>query len=370
MIKIITYSLLLLIGMLVSQVVDLGPIAPYLQWITFVCLAYIMIEVGLEFFIDKKNLRSYGKDYLIAATAAGFPWIFCAAFFYYVVGGGVKESLLIGRFAAPTSAGLLFAMLGAAGLGATWLFYRARILAIFDDLDTIIFMIPLQVMFVGFAIESIYLVILIFLLIFLAYRYLHAWRLPISGPWLLFYSAIIVSLSEWMEHTANVGLEVLLPAFCFGCIIYNPHDPKVKEQHQHEHAYLEHEKDWRFIDNLIKNAFMFMVGCSLPKIDFGVLSTHMLVFDVLALTLLSNIGKMFPTFCYRKEATFRERLALSIAMFPRGEVGAAVLLVAIDYGLDDTLVGLGALSLALNLLLTGFFILAVIYLIKPIHTQK
>ena len=41
-----------------------------------------------------------------------------------------KETLLDGRFAAPTSAGVLFSMFAAAGLGSTWLFRKARILAI------------------------------------------------------------------------------------------------------------------------------------------------------------------------------------------------------------------------------------------------
>jgi hypothetical protein len=32
------------------------------------------------------------------------------------------ETLLVGRFASPTSAGVLFSMLAAAGLSATWMF--------------------------------------------------------------------------------------------------------------------------------------------------------------------------------------------------------------------------------------------------------
>ena len=59
--------------------------------------------------------------------------------------------MLAGRFAAPTSAGVLFSMLAAAGLGATWLFRKARILAIFDDLDTVLLMIPLKMLMVGLA---------------------------------------------------------------------------------------------------------------------------------------------------------------------------------------------------------------------------
>ena len=54
------------------------------------------------------------------------------------------EALLAGRFAAPTSAGILFSMLAAAGLSGTWVFRKARVLAIFDDLDTVLLMIPLD----------------------------------------------------------------------------------------------------------------------------------------------------------------------------------------------------------------------------------
>jgi hypothetical protein len=39
---------------------------------------------------------------------------------------------------------MLFAMLAVAGLSATWFFQKARILVIFDDLDTVLLMIPLS----------------------------------------------------------------------------------------------------------------------------------------------------------------------------------------------------------------------------------
>ena len=82
----------------------------------------------------------------------------------------------------------------------------------------------------------------------------------------------------------------------------------------------------------------------------------MLIVHVLAVTLLANLGKMFPAFCYRREATYKERLALAIGMWPRGEVGAGVLVVSISYGIGGPIVTLAALSLALNLVLTGGFI--------------
>ena len=49
-----------------------------------------------------------------------------------------KEALVAARFAAPTSAGILFAMLKASGLKETWLFRKARVLAIFDDVSALV----------------------------------------------------------------------------------------------------------------------------------------------------------------------------------------------------------------------------------------
>jgi hypothetical protein len=82
-------------------------------------------------------------------------------------------------------------------------------------------------------------------------------------------------------------------------------------------------------------------------------------------TALSNLGKMVPAFWYRKEVGRRESLALSIGMFPRGEVGAAVLLVSLSYGINDLMLTVAVLSLTLNLICSGFFVLAVKHLVAP-----
>jgi len=367
MTKVVLYSVLLLLGLVASQTFDLSFIQLKLTLLTMICLAYIMIEVGLEFVLNKNRLSDYGIDYLVAMTAAAFPWFFCALYFYFIIGSDLQESFLIGRFAAPTSAGVLFTMLGAVGLGTTWLFKKARILAIFDDLDTIMLMLPLQMMIVGFKKKAFLLIGIIFLLLYLAYRYLHEWKLPTGRIWLLFYS-VLVAVGCWLfEKTVHMQLEVLLPAFVLGCVIYNPHDPKHPEIFTHEHAYIEPtEKRWRWVDYTIKNFFMFLVGASMPKMNVGLIGYGPIVWHVAALTLLSNLGKMFPSLCYKKEATLRERLALSIAMFPRGEVGAGVLLLALGYHLNEEAIVLGGMSLILNLALTGVFIITVIKLIKPL----
>jgi Kef-type K+ transport system membrane component KefB len=100
----------------------------------------------------------------------------------------------------------------------------------------------------------------------------------------------------------------------------------------------------------------------------------LIAFHVLLVTLLANLGTMFPVFVYRREAKFRERLALSIGMWPRGEVGAGVLIISLSYGISGPMIIVAALSLALNLVLTGVFIAIVKRLLQnpsqPKKTRK
>ena len=46
---------------------------------------------------------------------------------------------------------------------------------------------------------------------------------------------------------------------------------------------------------------------------------------------------------------------MAIGMWPRGEVGAGVLIVSLSYGIGGPIVTVGMLSLAVNLVLTGVF---------------
>lgn len=367
MFQVIFYSGLLLAGIVCSQIIDLSLIRSWIETITMACLAYIMIEVGLEFTINRKKLTDYGVDYFVSASAATLPWIFCSLYFLFALKTDWKEALLVGCFAAPTSAGVLFAMLAAAGLGVTWVFRKAQVLAIFDDLFTVLLLIPLKVLFVGLKPELFVVVVVMFFLLFSAYRWLHQIRLPIGKAWLFIYGVILTIFSVGLEHTTHVHLEVLLPAFALGCILFNPHDPNLPKEHAHEHQFLEPENGFvRFIDRSVKSAFMFLVGLSLPKIVLAETSLQTVLWHILWISILANLGKCFPLFFYKKEVGFRERLALSVAMFPRGEVGGGVLLIALGYGLSGLPATLAGLSLALNLILIGFFILIVKWLLnKP-----
>ena len=95
-----------------------------------------------------------------------------------------------------------------------------------------------------------------------------------------------------------------------------------------------------------------LVG-SLPMMSWGTIAFH-----VVMVSLLSNIGKLMPLAFYR-DRKFSERLALSVGMFTRGEVGAGVIFIALSYGLGGPLLLISVLTIVLNLILTGGFVLIV-----------
>ncbi len=378
--KVLLFSILLVVGLILSQYLDRFTggsvfVRETIRILTMIMLGFIMIHVGYEFEIDRSRLKSYGFDYLIAATAAAFPWIFCAVYFVFIFYDSSlwssfdtwTEALLAGRFAAPTSAGVLFSMLAAAGLSATWFFKKIRILAIFDDLDTVILMIPLKMLIVGLRWELGIIVIVMVIQLWLAWKYLHKTHIPITWRWVLVYATGIALTSEFIYQTSllfddiiPIHIEVLLPAFVLGTMMAHPqgHDPHCddcREGHQEGPESPDEQK----VATIVSGIFMVLVGLSMPPIVLVEGSWQWIVMHVLIITLLANVGKMFPLFVYRKEAHWKERLALCVGMWPRGEVGAGVLILSLGYGIGGVMVTVAALSLALNLLLTGVFIIIV-----------
>lgn len=376
--KVLIFSVLLIMGLIGSQYLHLfGTGQSTVEWIirivTMWLLGFIMIHVGYEFEIDKDRPKSYAIDYGVAATAAAFPWIFCALYFIGVLmpdGGwgdydAWTDALLAARFAAPTSAGVLFSMLAAAGLSGTWYFSKTRILAIFDDLDTVLLMIPLKMMIVGMRWQLGVIILIMAVMLWIGWKWLHRIRIPVTWPWVLSYAAGITLVSEvfyvvskLIDDVVPIHIEVLLPAFVLGCVMARPegHDPHIDDSRE-GHQEGPETPDEQKVATIISGAFMVFVGLSMPVIvleDAAQITT--LAGHVLLVTLLANLGKMFPLLCYRKEATWQERLAIGVGMWPRGEVGAGVLVISLSYGISGNIVTVAALSLALNLLLTGLFI--------------
>lgn len=437
--KVLLFSTLLLLGLIGSQTLPgligsgYGTIGDVIRILTMVGLSFIMIHVGYEFDLDKSNLKQYGWDYVVAFTAASFPWIFVTLYFVFVLlpssawgeMAAWKETLLAGRFAAPTSAGVLFSMLAAAGLGATWLFRKARVLAIFDDLDTVLLMIPLKMLMVGLAWQLGAIVFVMAAMLTIAYVFLHRIRIPIAWPWVLAYavgiavgSEVIYQTSKIVDESTPIHIEVLLPAFVLGCVIAypKPRGSRGAATPAHDeasaHAALDTPSERR-VSTVVAAAFMVLVGLSMPQILVGEsaktadvaeetrapslraggapsaeevaaqigasqeigritaaqppMGWSAILLHVLLVTFISNLGKMFPAFCYRKEAHWRERLALAIGMWPRGEVGAGVLVISLSYGIGGAVVTVAMLSLALNLLLTGLFIYTVKRITSPLR---
>lgn len=432
--KVLLYSILLFAGLALSQILpsffedSFDVLATLIRVATMTGLAFIMIHVGFEFHIDKTRLGDYGWDYVVAFTAASFPWIFVTGYFLFVMlpsdvwtnFDAWTETLLAGRFAAPTSAGVLFSMLAAAGLGSTWLFKKARILAIFDDLDTVLLMIPLKMLIVGLAWQLGLIVVVMVVFLASAYIWLHKVRMPVTFGWVLNYAFAIVGISELLyagskiiDPSVPMHIEVLLPAFVLGCIARpSSLDKKAGDKVvEHElHSILEKKSEQK-ASTVVSAVFMILVGLSMPAIFNGddaqhpspdnknlhaaapasvvddpalhggktearysttvtasqpSLSWGVIILHVFIITIISNLGKMFPAFCYRKEAHWRHRLAVAVGMWPRGEVGAGILVLSLSYGIGGPIVTVAMLSLALNLALTGVFILIVKRLIKDI----
>lgn len=382
--KVLIFSILLTIGLIGSQILpgyfgdSYHTFSELITVLTLIGLAFIMIHVGYEFELDKSNLRSYGWDYVVAMTAAAFPWIFVAIYFVYVLGPGGsvswedwKPALVISRFAAPTSAGVLFSMLAAAGLSATWLFRKARVLAIFDDLDTVLLMIPLSILMVGASWQMGVVVLIMIVLVYLAWTYLHRWSIPVTWPWVLGYAVAIVTVSEVLyiasklfDQQVPIHIEILLPAFVLGTMMKRPEgaDPHLDDKRE-GHLEGPESPEEQKVATIISAVFIFLVGLNMPQVFSGEiassgpqLSSGMIAFHVLMVTLISNLGKMFPAFVYKREAHWKERLALAVGMWPRGEVGAGILVLALGYGIGGSMVTVAALSLTINLLLTGVFI--------------
>lgn len=378
--KVLSFSLFLFAGLLVSQFLPgmvgekFDSIKAATNVLLYICLGFIMINVGREFEMDKSRWKSYAEDYFIAMATAAMPWIMIAVYYMFVLlpselwfdWEAWKENLLLSRFAAPTSAGILFTMLAAIGLKSSWIYKKIQVLAIFDDLDTILLMIPLQIMIIGPRWQLIIIVLVVFLLLSFGWRKLGSYDWRQDWKAILAYSVLVFAATQALYlvskslygEAGSIHIEVLLPAFVLGMVM----------KHKEVHSVTE-----RKVSSAISFLFMFLVGMSMPLflgVDFSethegmhsvtgsqeMLSWGWIAFHVIIVSLLSNVGKMVPIFFY-KDRLLSERLALSIGMFTRGEVGAGIIFIALGYNLGGPALVISVLTIVLNLILTSIFVL-------------
>ena len=171
---------------------------------------------------------------------------------------------------------------------------------------------------------------------------------------------LYVATKSFFGESGGIHIEVLLPAFVLGMVM--------------RHRHIDSPAEAR-ASSFVSFLFMFLVGISMPlfigvqhsealtghhsvtgsqpMISWGMIAVHVLI-----VSLLSNLGKLFPVFFYR-DRKLSERLALSIGMFTRGEVGAGVIFIALGYNLGGPVLIVSVLTIVLNLILTGGFVLLV-----------
>ena len=313
--KVLSFSLLLMLGLIASQLLpgvlgsDYAAFKAGSDTLLYICLAFIMINVGREFEVDKSRWKSYTADYFIAMATAALPWLLIALYYVFVLlpsdlwssPEAWKENLLLSRFAAPTSAGILFTMLAALSLKSSWIYRKIQVLAIFDDLDTILLMIPLQIMMIGMRWQLFAVLLVVIVLLTVGWRRLGHYDVRQDWKAILAYAVVVFAATQAVylvtkhlygpEH--SVHIEVLLPAFVAGMVMRRKHIDTPAE---------------RRAATGISFLFMFLVGVSMPLVTGAphpveslagghsvtgsqpVMPWGIMLLHVVAVSTLSNLG--------------------------------------------------------------------------------
>ena len=272
--KVLSFSAFLVVGLFIAQYLpawsgsDYGTVKTVSNVLLYICLGFIMINVGREFEVDKSRWQTYAKDYFVAMATAAMPWFLIAIYYIFVLlppeywnsWEAWKENLLLSRFAAPTSAGILFTMLAAIGLKSSWIYKKIQVLAIFDDLDTILLMIPLQIMMIGPRWQLLVIIFIVFLLLSFGWKKLSKYNMRQDWKAILFYSVLVFAATQSLYlitknlygEDASIHIEVLLPAFVLGMVMKHKDIDTVWE---------------RKASTGISFIFMFLVGMSMPPLQ-------------------------------------------------------------------------------------------------------
>ena len=89
--KVLSFSGFLMLGLVVSQFLPMmagdgyGAVKSISNVLLYVCLSFIMINVGREFVLDKVRWKSYAEDYFIAMATAALPWFMIAIYYVFIL---------------------------------------------------------------------------------------------------------------------------------------------------------------------------------------------------------------------------------------------------------------------------------------------
>ena len=229
--KVLSFSLMLIVGLVLSQTLpgvmgdSYAGLSDAVYMLLGCCLAFIMINVGREFELDKSNVGSYVKDYCVAMLAAAAPWLLIAVYYIFFLlppefwgsGAAWKETLLLSRFAAPTSAGILFSMLAALGLQQRWIYRKIQVLAIFDDLDTILLMIPLQIVMIGLHWQMGVILFVVVGLLYFGWKKMSCFKMRQEWWAIMIYAVLVFGLTHVIyvvtEHFLDTMMHCILRCY-------------------------------------------------------------------------------------------------------------------------------------------------------------
>ena len=219
------------------------------------------------------------------------------------------------------------------------MYRKIQVLAIFDDLDTILLMIPLQIAMIGLQWQMFVVVAIVTLLLVAGWRKLGHYDLRQDWKSILLYAVVVFALTQGLYaltaslfgESGGIHIEVLLPAFVLGMTM------------RHRHV----DSAARRASSFVSFLFMFLVGVSMPlfigaarrgivRPIFGDGSQPMMSWGMIAVHVLDRLAAVesrqaLSVFFYR-DRKLSERRAL-IGMFTRGEVGAGVIFIALGYNL-------------------------------------
>lgn len=109
--KVLSFSAFLVVGLFIAQYLpawsgsDYGTVKTVSNVLLYICLGFIMINVGREFEVDKSRWQTYAKDYFVAMATAAMPWFLIAIYYIFVLlppeywnsWEAWKENLLLSR---------------------------------------------------------------------------------------------------------------------------------------------------------------------------------------------------------------------------------------------------------------------------------
>ena len=134
-----------------------------------------------------------------------------------------------------------------------------QVLAIFDDLDTIILMIPIQILMIGMRWQMFIIIIIAILLLWIGWKKMNSFSLRQNWRSILLYSFLLFLFIEVLYRLTthfygsegSIHIEILLPAFVLGMIMKG------------DHSVVPSKQEVR-VSNTISYIFMLLVGISMP----------------------------------------------------------------------------------------------------------